>query len=89
MSPSLAQVMTKAALKSDENNSALFRLQEHHVQHVCKAERLEPSGTFISINNFLLPADDLWALTTGWFGLTVRRTVSETCRVCDAVMDTL
>lgn len=27
MSPSLAQLMTKAALKSDVNNSALFLLQ--------------------------------------------------------------
>lgn len=34
-------------------------------------------------------ADDLRAPRTGWFWLTVLRTISETCRVCDAVMDTL
>lgn len=91
MIPSLAQVVTKAALKSDVNNSAFFITQPVclHIVRVGKGEPLRQSSTFISINNFLSLADDLQAPRPGWFSLTVLCTVSETCRVCDAVMDTL
>lgn len=84
--------MTKAAPKSDVNNSAFFITQPVEklpIKRVCKGEPLRPSRTFISINNFLPLADDLQAPGTGCFWLTVLCTVSETCRVCDAVMDTL
>lgn len=84
--------MTKAAPKSDVNNSAFFIMQPVEkllIKRVCKGEPLRPSRTFISINNFFPLADDLQAPGTGCFWLTVPCTVSETCRVCDAVMDTL
>lgn len=45
MSPSLARVMTKAALKSDVNNSALFitqTVEKHHIQQVCEGEASGP-----------------------------------------------